>query len=94
SRYPKAQHILVPPAAPSPKTPLLVQTIIQPILTHQIHLHPLLLVTFTNLTPTQIKHPLHQPIQQASIQHPNNQHFKNHPIKIHQPHISTLHTFS
>ncbi|WP_398574630.1 UvrD-helicase domain-containing protein, partial [Staphylococcus epidermidis] len=67
---------------------------IQPILRHHLHLHPLLLLTFTNLTPPHMNHPLHKRIQQPSFNHPNNQHLKNHPIKIHQPHISTLHTFS
>lgn len=93
SIYAKGQDVLVAAAAGSGKTAVLVERIIQRILTDGIDVDRLLVVTFTNLSAREMKHRIEARIQQAIIEDPSNQHIKNQSAKIHQAQISTLHSF-
>ncbi|AVQ34500.1 helicase-exonuclease AddAB subunit AddA [Staphylococcus muscae] len=93
SIYAKDQDILVAAAAGSGKTAVLVERIIQRILRDDIDVDRLLVVTFTNASAREMRHRIEASIQKASIENPTNQHLKNQRAKIHQAHISTLHSF-
>ena len=93
SIYAKGQDVLVAAAAGSGKTAVLVERIIQRILTDEIDVDRLLVVTFTNLSAREMKHRIEARIQQAIVEDPSNQHIKNQSAKIHQTQISTLHSF-
>ena len=93
SIYAKGQDVLVAAAAGSGKTAVLVERIIQRILTDGIDVDRLLVVTFTNLSAREMKHRIEARIQQAIVEDPSNQHIKNQSAKIHQAQISTLHSF-
>ncbi|MBF0737253.1 helicase-exonuclease AddAB subunit AddA [Staphylococcus arlettae] len=93
SIYAKGQDILVAAAAGSGKTAVLVERIIQRIITDGIDVDRLLVVTFTNASAREMKARVEQRIKEASYDDPNNTHLKNQRIKIHQAQISTLHSF-
>ncbi|HJE01677.1 helicase-exonuclease AddAB subunit AddA [Staphylococcus auricularis] len=93
SIYAKGQDTLVAAAAGSGKTAVLVERIIQRIINDGIDVDRLLVVTFTNASAREMKQRVEARIQQASLEHPDNEHLKNQRIKIHQAQISTLHSF-
>ncbi|RIM41220.1 helicase-exonuclease AddAB subunit AddA, partial [Staphylococcus capitis] len=69
------------------------ERIIQRSINDGIDVDRLLVVTYTNASAREMKQRVEARIQQASLEHPDNEHLKNQRIKIHQAQISTLHSF-
>lgn len=91
----KDQDILVAAAAGSGKTAVLVNRIIEKILSEEdpLNVDELLVVTFTNASAAEMKHRIGEALEQAIKDNPDSQHLRKQVSLIHKASISTLHSF-
>ncbi|MDG5473441.1 helicase-exonuclease AddAB subunit AddA [Jeotgalibacillus sp. ET6] len=91
----KDQDILVAAAAGSGKTAVLVERIIQKVLTddNPINIDQLLVVTFTNASAAEMKHRVSQTLERALKEFPDSYHLRQQMSLINKASISTLHSF-
>ncbi|PLS18793.1 helicase-exonuclease AddAB subunit AddA [Bacillus sp. M6-12] len=91
----KEQDILVAAAAGSGKTAVLVNRIIQKILsqTNPIDVDQLLVVTFTNASAAEMRHRIAEALETAINENPHSQHLRKQLSLINRASISTLHSF-
>ncbi|MFJ8244539.1 helicase-exonuclease AddAB subunit AddA [Peribacillus asahii] len=91
----KDQDILVAAAAGSGKTAVLVNRIIQKILSEDdpMDVDELLVVTFTNASAAEMRHRISEALEQAIAQNPSSQHLRKQLSLINRASISTLHSF-
>ncbi|PLT33826.1 helicase-exonuclease AddAB subunit AddA [Bacillus sp. V5-8f] len=91
----KGQDILVAAAAGSGKTAVLVNRIIQKILSDEnpIDVDELLVVTFTNASAAEMRHRIGEALEKAIDENPDSQHLRKQLGLINRASISTLHSF-
>ncbi|KIL47365.1 helicase-exonuclease AddAB subunit AddA [Jeotgalibacillus campisalis] len=91
----KDQDILVAAAAGSGKTAVLVERMIQKVLTddNPINIDELLVVTFTNASAAEMKHRVSQVLERALKDFPDSSHLRQQMSLINKASISTLHSF-
>lgn len=91
----KDQDILVAAAAGSGKTAVLVNRIIQKVISEDepIDVDELLVVTFTNASAAEMRHRVGEALEQAISDNPQSQHLRKQLSLINRASISTLHSF-
>ncbi|KIL45641.1 helicase-exonuclease AddAB subunit AddA [Jeotgalibacillus soli] len=91
----KDQDILVAAAAGSGKTAVLVERMIQKVLSQvsPINVDELLVVTFTNASAAEMKHRVGQALEKAIEQFPESKHLRRQASLLNKASISTLHSF-
>ena len=91
----KDQDILVAAAAGSGKTAVLVNRMIQKILSEEdpIDVDELLVVTFTNASAAEMRHRISEALEKAISQNPSSQHLRKQLGLMSRASISTLHSF-
>ncbi|KAA0565222.1 helicase-exonuclease AddAB subunit AddA [Bacillus sp. CH30_1T] len=91
----KGQDILVAAAAGSGKTAVLVERIIQKILSEEdrIDVDELLVVTFTNASAAEMRHRIGQALEKAIDEDPHSHHLRKQLSLLNRASISTLHSF-
>lgn len=91
----KDQDILVAAAAGSGKTAVLVNRVIQKVLSEKdpIDVDELLVVTFTNASAAEMRHRISEALEQAISENPHSQHLRKQLGLINRASISTLHSF-
>lgn len=91
----KDQDILVAAAAGSGKTAVLVERIIQKILSEEdpINVDQLLVVTFTNASAAEMKHRIGEALEKAIEANPGSKHLRKQLSLLNKASISTLHSF-
>lgn len=91
----KDQDILVAAAAGSGKTAVLVERIIQKILSEEdpINVDQLLVVTFTNASAAEMKHRIGEALEKAIEANPGSKHLRKQLSLLNKASISTLHFF-
>lgn len=91
----KDQDILVAAAAGSGKTAVLVNRIIQKVLSEDdpIDVDELLVVTFTNASAAEMRHRIGEALEKAIDDNPHSQHLRKQLSLINRASISTLHSF-
>ncbi|WP_110929043.1 UvrD-helicase domain-containing protein [Bacillus massiliglaciei] len=91
----KNQDILVAAAAGSGKTAVLVNRIIQKVLSEEepINVDELLVVTFTNASAAEMRHRISEALEKAIDENPASQHLRKQLSLINKASISTLHSF-
>ncbi|MCA1056418.1 helicase-exonuclease AddAB subunit AddA [Rossellomorea aquimaris] len=91
----KGQDILVAAAAGSGKTAVLVERIIQRILSEEdrLDVDELLVVTFTNASAAEMRHRIGQAIEKAIDEDPHSTHLRKQLSLLNRASISTLHSF-
>ncbi|MCM2533733.1 helicase-exonuclease AddAB subunit AddA [Neobacillus pocheonensis] len=91
----KNQDILVAAAAGSGKTAVLVERIIQKILSVEdpIDVDELLVVTFTNASAAEMRHRIGEALEKAIDQEPGSRHLRKQLSLLNKASISTLHSF-
>lgn len=91
----KDQDILVAAAAGSGKTAVLVNRIIEKILSEAdpMDVDELLVVTFTNAAAAEMRHRISDAIEQAISKNPASEHLRKQLSLINRASISTLHSF-
>lgn len=91
----KDQDILVAAAAGSGKTAVLVNRIIQKVLSEEepMNVDELLVVTFTNASAAEMKHRIGEALEKAINENPHSQHLRKQLSLINRASISTLHSF-
>ncbi len=91
----KGRDILVAAAAGSGKTAVLVERIIQKILSEEqpIDVDQLLVVTFTNASAAEMRHRIGEALEKAINEHPHSRHLKKQLTLLNKASISTLHSF-
>ncbi len=89
------QDILVAAAAGSGKTAVLVERIIQKILSDEdpIDVDELLVVTFTNASAAEMRHRIGEALEKAIDQNPGSRHLRKQLSLLNKASISTLHSF-
>jgi ATP-dependent helicase/nuclease subunit A len=93
--YAKNKDILVAAAAGSGKTAVLVERIIQKILStdEPINVDELLVVTFTNASAAEMRHRIGEALEKAIDQDPGSRHLRKQLSLLNKASISTLHSF-
>lgn len=91
----KNKDILVAAAAGSGKTAVLVERIIQKILSEQdpIDVDELLVVTFTNASAAEMRHRIGEALEKAINKEPGSRHLRKQLSLLNKASISTLHSF-
>lgn len=91
----KNKDILVAAAAGSGKTAVLVERIIQKILSEEepINVDELLVVTFTNASAAEMRHRIGEALEKAINQDPGSRHLRKQLSLLNKASISTLHSF-
>ncbi|MFD4929428.1 helicase-exonuclease AddAB subunit AddA [Peribacillus butanolivorans] len=91
----KNQDILVAAAAGSGKTAVLVNRIIQKVVSEDdpIDVDELLVVTFTNASAAEMRHRVSEALEKAINENPHSQHLRKQLSLINRASISTLHSF-
>ncbi|CAK6471404.1 ATP-dependent helicase/nuclease subunit A [Peribacillus frigoritolerans] len=91
----KDQDILVAAAAGSGKTAVLVNRIIQKVISEEdpIDVDELLMVTFTNASAAEMRHRVSEALEKAINDNPHSQHLRKQLSLINRASISTLHSF-
>ncbi len=91
----KDQDILVAAAAGSGKTAVLVNRMIQKVLSEEdpIDVDQLLVVTFTNASAAEMRHRISEALEKAISQNPSSQHLRKQLGLMNRASISTLHSF-
>lgn len=91
----KNKDILVAAAAGSGKTAVLVERIIQKILSEQdpIDVDELLVVTFTNASAAEMRHRIGEALEKAINKDPGSRHLRKQLSLLNKASISTLHSF-
>ncbi|MED3888507.1 helicase-exonuclease AddAB subunit AddA [Peribacillus frigoritolerans] len=91
----KDQDILVAAAAGSGKTAVLVNRIIQKVISEEdpIDVDELLVVTFTNASAAEMRHRVSEALEKAIDDNPHSQHLRKQLSLINRASISTLHSF-
>ncbi|QYF81902.1 helicase-exonuclease AddAB subunit AddA [Brevibacterium sp. PAMC21349] len=91
----KDQDILVAAAAGSGKTAVLVNRIIQKVISEEdpIDVDELLVVTFTNASAAEMRHRVSEALEKAINDNPHSQHLRKQLSLINRASISTLHSF-
>jgi ATP-dependent helicase/nuclease subunit A len=91
----KNQDILVAAAAGSGKTAVLVERIIQKILSEEdpINVDQLLVVTFTNASAAEMRHRIGEALEKAIDTNPASRHLRKQLSLLNKASISTLHSF-
>jgi ATP-dependent helicase/nuclease subunit A len=91
----KGQDILVAAAAGSGKTAVLVERIIQKILSEEdrMDVDELLVVTFTNASAAEMRHRIGQALEKAIDHDPHSHHLRKQLSLLNRASISTLHSF-
>ncbi|MGG4546949.1 helicase-exonuclease AddAB subunit AddA [Rossellomorea marisflavi] len=91
----KGQDVLVAAAAGSGKTAVLVERIIQRILSAQdgLDVDELLVVTFTNASAAEMRHRIGQALEKAIDSDPHSTHLRKQLSLLNKASISTLHSF-
>lgn len=91
----KNKDILVAAAAGSGKTAVLVERIIQKILSEQdpIDVDELLVVTFTNASAAEMRHRIGEALEKAINNDPSSRHLRKQLSLLNKASISTLHSF-
>lgn len=91
----KGQDILVAAAAGSGKTAVLVERIIQRILskTDPVNVDELLVVTFTNAAAAEMRHRIGEALEKAIKETPDSHHLRRQLSLLNGASISTLHSF-
>lgn len=91
----KDQDILVAAAAGSGKTAVLVNRIIQKVISEEdpIDVDELLVVTFTNASAAEMRHRVSEALEKAIGDNPHSQHLRKQLSLINRASISTLHSF-
>ncbi|MBD3110284.1 helicase-exonuclease AddAB subunit AddA [Bacillus sp. AGMB 02131] len=87
------QDILVAAAAGSGKTAVLVNRIIFKLLSEQVNVDELLVVTFTNASAAEMRHRIAEALEGAIKKNPDSQHLRKQLSLINRASISTLHSF-
>ena len=87
------QDILVAAAAGSGKTAVLVNRIIFKLLSEQVNVDELLVVTFTNASAAEMRHRIAGALEEAIKENPKSQHLRKQLSLINRASISTLHSF-
>ncbi|MEC1524039.1 helicase-exonuclease AddAB subunit AddA [Neobacillus niacini] len=91
----KNKDILVAAAAGSGKTAVLVERIIQKILSEEdpINVDELLVVTFTNASAAEMRHRIGEALEKAINKDPGSRHLRKQLSLLNKASISTLHSF-
>ncbi|WP_411814596.1 helicase-exonuclease AddAB subunit AddA [Cytobacillus firmus] len=91
----KGQDILVAAAAGSGKTAVLVERIINKIITDEdpINVDELLVVTFTNASAAEMRHRIGEALEKAINDNPRSAHLRKQVSLLNRASISTLHSF-
>jgi ATP-dependent helicase/nuclease subunit A len=91
----KNKDILIAAAAGSGKTAVLVERIIQKILSEEepIDVDQLLVVTFTNASAAEMRHRIGEALEKAIDQDPRSRHLRKQLSLLNKASISTLHSF-
>ena len=91
----KNKDILVAAAAGSGKTAVLVERIIQKILSEEepIDVDELLVVTFTNASAAEMRHRIGEALEKAINKEPGSRHLRKQLSLLNKASISTLHSF-
>ncbi|TDL35359.1 helicase-exonuclease AddAB subunit AddA [Jeotgalibacillus sp. S-D1] len=91
----KDQDILVAAAAGSGKTAVLVERMIQKVLTdnNPINIDELLVVTFTNASAAEMRSRVAEALERSLMEYPDSTHLKRQMSLINKASISTLHSF-
>lgn len=91
----KEQDILVAAAAGSGKTAVLVERIIQKVIseTEPLNVDQLLVVTFTNASAAEMRHRIGEALEKAIDQDPKSVHLRKQLSLLNRASISTLHSF-
>ena len=87
------QDILVAAAAGSGKTAVLVNRIINKLLSEQVNVDELLVATFTNASAAEMRHRIADALESAIKKNPTSQHLRRQLSLINRASISTLHSF-
>ena len=87
------QDVLVAAAAGSGKTAVLVNRIIFKLLSEQVNVDELLVVTFTNASAAEMRHRIADALEGAIKKNPDSQHLRRQLSLINRASISTLHSF-
>ena len=89
------QDILVAAAAGSGKTAVLVERIIEKILSKEepMNVDELLVVTFTNASAAEMRHRISEALEKAIIGDPTSHHLRKQLSLLNRASISTLHSF-
>lgn len=89
------KNILVAAAAGSGKTAVLVERIIQNILSveHPVQVDELLVVTFTNASAAEMRHRIGEALEAALIRDPDSRNLRKQLSLLNKASISTLHSF-
>ena len=91
--YKKGSNILVAAAAGSGKTAVLVERIIQKILTEKVDINRLLVVTFTNAAASEMRERVLEAIYKKLDELPDDEHLKKQIILLGKSSICTIHSF-
>jgi ATP-dependent helicase/nuclease subunit A len=93
--FAKNQDILVAAAAGSGKTAVLVERIIQKIISTDdpINVDELLVVTFTNASAAEMRHRIGEALEKAINENPKSTHLRKQLSLLNRASISTLHSF-
>lgn len=93
--FSKNQDILVAAAAGSGKTAVLVERIIQKIISTEepINVDELLVVTFTNASAAEMRHRIGEALEKAINANPKSSHLRKQLSLLNRASISTLHSF-
>ncbi|HLO12984.1 MAG TPA: helicase-exonuclease AddAB subunit AddA [Pseudoneobacillus sp.] len=93
--FAKNQDILVAAAAGSGKTAVLVERIIQKIISvdDPINVDELLVVTFTNASAAEMRHRIGEALEKAINENPKSTHLRKQLSLLNRASISTLHSF-
>ena len=91
--YKKGSNILVAAAAGSGKTAVLVERIIQKILTDKVDINKLLVVTFTNAAASEMRERVLEAIYKKLDEFPDDEHLKKQIILLGKSNICTIHSF-
>lgn len=91
----KDRNILVSAAAGSGKTAVLVERIIQKVITKEnpIDIDRLLIVTFTKAAASEMKERIGKALEKKLMENPDNLHLQKQMTLIHSAHITTIHSF-
>ena len=91
--YKKGSNILVAAAAGSGKTAVLVERIIQKILTDGIDIDKLLVVTFTNAAASEMRERVLDAIYKKIEEDPDNENLQKQTVLLGKSNICTIHSF-
>lgn len=91
----RGKNILVPAAAGSGKTAVLVARILAIItdMEHPVDIDRLLVVTFTNAAAAEMRERIRDALEQRSEEEPENIHLQRQLVLVHNARITTIHSF-